>query len=220
MNSATKERCHKTDQSETWIQLETVVESFGLSLQRYKKSSGLLNWLEEAQGKVLLLADWREAKPLVEGLDRLEAQGRQDIEVRLCIVATSKAIHRRASQWAETIRQDGGMEIVVLDGFSCEGIEDFITQSVAKTQSSFNVQKKMGAPCPISYTQDVGPTSWQPPKEPKGGPGKYDFAAEITTPLCIRLSFSALIRTLQDPQKATKLEEMIRCTMWQQLYED
>ncbi|CAE6970092.1 MDH1B [Symbiodinium natans] len=212
------ERCHKTEQYETWSYLESIANDFGLSLQRFKKSSGFLAWLEEMEaGKVLVLADWREAKPLAEGLDVLAAQGKL-LQVRMCILAASDKIYSRASEWAGIVRQGGGRETVVLRGFSHEGIEDFIAPSIAEVGPLRKWRNKLATSSPMSCAQDVGTTSVQ--TLPEVAPGTFDVAAGLATPFCINLSFSALARTLQDPQKATKLEEMIRCTMWQQRYED
>ena len=106
------------------------------------------------------------------------------------------------------------MEIVVLDGYSREGVEEFIIQSLAETKS-VKIQEELCPSSPIPHTRDVGASSSQsaPPGDPSG------TTAESPSAAFERFSLGTLMRAVQDPQERARLEEMIQSTMWQP-YED
>ncbi|CAE7244636.1 MDH1B [Symbiodinium sp. CCMP2456] len=212
------ERCHKAEQVEALTQLHEVAASLGSTLVCHKKALGFLSWLQSASGNVLLLTDWREAKPIFEGVEHLTEGGPQNFRVRMCITATSDRIHRRACEWANSIPQRGGWEVVVLDVFTRGGVEEFIVQSAGEARNFIDYEQGnlVRSPSP-TYTDDVKHNTSHSPS--KTSAGKLDLARGSAS-LCVRLSMATLKRALQDPDKATKLEEMIRSTMWHQHYED
>ena len=74
-----------------------------------KKSTGFLRWLEGMEGRVLLITDWREAKPIMEGLSNLGQI--QRIDILMCVVARSDRMFRRAIDWAG--KQSSDTDIMV-----------------------------------------------------------------------------------------------------------
>ena len=209
------ERCHKAEQVEALTKLHEVAASLGSTLVCHKKALGFLSWLQDASGKVLLLTDWREAKPIVEGVEHLMDGRPQNFKVRMCIMATSDRIFRRASEWANSILR-GGWEVVVLDVFSRGGLEEFIVQGSQAARNYYEQENLLPSRCPTYPNDAKDLTSHSPSKTTSP---KLELARESAS-LCIRLSMATLKATLQDPENATKLEEMIRRTMWHQLYED
>ena len=197
------ERCNKADQAQTLAELQAIAGSFGMTLVLHKKSKGFLHWLEGTRGNVLVLADWREAKPILDGHSRLEEDG-QLAELRglqMCVLAQSDKMYRRASEWAVLIRQGGGMEIGVLHGYSREGVEAFIMQSL-EAGSPTNVWEGCGgSPSPTSHIRD--------------GAASSSHSLEATGSTAPRLSLATLMEALQNPEEASRLEEMIQGSMWQ-----
>ena len=208
------ERCNKADQADTLAELQVIARSFGSSLVLHKKSTGFLNWLEGSREKVCLLADWREAKPIIDGLTRLTAARQQHIQLRMCILAQSDKMYRRASEWASLVRQGGGREIAVLDGYSREGVEEFLAQGFEPNEA-VHAQEEPSSSCLTSHTRDVGANSSQDAEAPPRSEtaGSADSASST-------LSLVNLMRAVQDPQEAARLEVMIQRAMWQQPYED
>ena len=211
------ERCNKADQGDTLTELQDIAASFGSDLVLHKKSAGFLSWLEKPRERVFLLADWREAKPIMEGLSRQTA-AKQPIRVCMCILAQSDKVYRRATEWATLIRQSGGWNIKVLDGYSREGVEEFIMQSIEETMASraSRVVEGPSSPSQVStfHTRDAAASS---SSLPEAGQSSFNPSEELGS-ASSSLSFVTLIRAVQDPQEAARLEEMIQRTMWQQPY--
>ena len=77
-----------------------------------------MSWLEDSEERVLLLADWREAKPVMEELGKRE--GGHD--VLMCVAAQSDKMFRRAVDWATKQRPD--TDIMVSSSFSRQNLLD------------------------------------------------------------------------------------------------
>ena len=77
-----------------------------------------MSWLEDSEDRVLLLADWREAKPVMEELGKRE--GGHD--VLMCVAAQSDKMFRRAVDWATKQRPD--TDIMVSSSFSRQNLLD------------------------------------------------------------------------------------------------
>lgn len=213
------ERCNKADQGQTLIELQEVAASFGSNLVLYKKSTGFLNWLERATERVLLLADWREAKPIVDGVNLLTAARSQQFHLEMCILAQSNKTYRRASEWAALIRQGGGRSIKVLDGYSREGVEEFIMQSIEDIHASCDGRSDLDpASSPAFHTHDFDATSVHSLQE--AGSTSLQLSEGSASASASAISLVSLIQAVQDPEEAARLEEMIQRTMWQQPYED
>ncbi|CAE7687876.1 unnamed protein product [Symbiodinium sp. CCMP2456] len=116
------EHCMKSQQERLRTELKQAATVFGCSFTCHKKSMGFLSWLEGREGRILLLADWREAKPIMEELGR--RQGRHDIIV--CVVGQSDKMFRRAVDWAT--KQVSEIDIIVSSSFSRQNIEDLVAR--------------------------------------------------------------------------------------------
>ncbi|CAE7463007.1 unnamed protein product [Symbiodinium natans] len=197
------ERCKKAEHGDTLGELQGIAASFGVKLVLQKKSTGFLKWLGTAKENVFLLADWREAKPIVEGLGGLERLTGQQ-QLRMCILAQSDNSFQRASEWTMRVRQSHGIDILVLDGFSRAGVKDFIARSFDETSSC------------ASQEGDTDTDSTRACSEDLMNDEAFD---EYLDDYAFRLSLPGLVRAVQDPQQAARLEQMIKHTMWQ-LYED
>ena len=88
----------------------------------HKKSMDFLRWLEDREGSTLLIADWREAKPILVELSKNSKRH----NLHLYVVARTEKIFHRASCWAG--EQSTGGQIMVTLGFSVEATKKFITR--------------------------------------------------------------------------------------------
>ncbi|CAE7663004.1 unnamed protein product [Symbiodinium pilosum] len=86
------EHCQKLEQDELRAQMQNLAEMFGLNFLCFKKCTGFQSWLQGRTGSVLLVAEWREAKPIMEALDRMTEQP----DLRL-----SEQSMRRAYTWSK-----------------------------------------------------------------------------------------------------------------------
>ena len=197
------ERCKKPENVNTVGELHDIAESFGSKLVLHKKSTAFVNWLRTAKDNIFLLADWREAKPIVEGLGGLRYFMAQR-QLRICILAQSQSSYRNASEWAAGIWKTYGRDILVLDGFSSTGVEDFIAQSLEDTGSRVSPSRDMDADSTRACSEDL--VNDEPFDEPFA-----DYACSLSLP--------SLMRAVQDPRQAARIEQMLKCAMWQ-TYED
>ena len=76
-------------------ELRSLATKFNCKLRFHKKSIGFVNWLKGRHEPVLLIADWREAKPIQVFL------GNSSVSYDVCIyvIAESDKILQRASGW-------------------------------------------------------------------------------------------------------------------------
>lgn len=97
-------------------ELGQIATQCGMQLVLHKKFSGYLQWFDDVSSEdtVLLLTDWREAKPIVQGLG-----GHEGPHLRLCILAQSQTAVRSATKW---VNSQTGREIPVLHGFTYESV--------------------------------------------------------------------------------------------------
>ena len=99
----------------------------------HKKAMGFLSWLDEAQqARVLLIADWREAKPIMEELGKKEPRH----DILLCVAARSDRMFRRAVAWAS--KQSADTDIIVSSSFSCQNLEDLIERHLETSVTSWS----------------------------------------------------------------------------------
>ncbi|CAE7386615.1 unnamed protein product [Symbiodinium natans] len=192
------EMCRKADHSDTLGELQCIAARFGSKLFLHKKSTGFLAWLGKAEKSVFLLADWREAKPVVEGFGGLDRLTAQQSQLRMCILAQSDQSFQRATEWTARVRSSHGIDILVLDGFSHKGVEDFIARSLDETSSCAGGD--MDADSTRAVSEDLAMDN---------SFNGYAFG----------LSLPRILRAVQDPEQAARLEQTIKGTMWQ-LYED
>ena len=114
------EHCHKAEHRQTRAELADIAGLFGFDFVCHKKCTGFMSWLKGSTGSVLIVAEWREAKPIMEELDK-----RNDIRnFRMCVVARAQKMYNRACAWAE--KQNRSTNIVVSLGFSRQTVEELI----------------------------------------------------------------------------------------------
>ena len=118
------EHCLKPEQAAVRKELAGLATQYGCKFVLHKKSMSFLSWLEGRRGSVLLVADWREATPIVEEISKQN----QRHNFRMCVVAQTATILRRASLWAGTER--GCAEIMVTSGFLRHKVEELIASHV------------------------------------------------------------------------------------------
>ena len=75
------EHCQKPEQDELRAQMRNLAEMFGFNFLCFKKWMGFQSWLQGRTGSVLLVAEWREAKPIMEVLDKTTEQP----DLRMCV---------------------------------------------------------------------------------------------------------------------------------------
>ena len=178
--------CLKPEQALVRKELAALAIKFGCKFVCHKKSMRFLSWLEGRKGSILLVADWREAKPTMEEISKQN----QSHDLRMCVVAQTATILRRASFWARA--QNGCAEITVTPGFLRQKVEELIASHVQAVQA-----KRITEPA-MRICSEI-------PARSTGADG--------------RLSLPSLLEAVNDPKQALGLEKLIRETMWQ-LYED
>ena len=94
----------------------------------HKKCTGFLQWLGDVSSDdtVLLVTDWREAKPIMEGMQEVLRP-----LVRMCIIAPNQKSHRSACKWVASEPRDP--EIPILQGFAYEDVRQVVEQHVEAT---------------------------------------------------------------------------------------
>ena len=179
------EHCLKPEQAAVRKELAALATRFGCFVW-HKKSMSFLRWLESRKGSILLVADWREAKPITEEISKQD----KGHDLRMCVVAQTATILRRASFWARA--QNGCAEIMVTPGFLRHKVEELIASYVQAMQAKRITEPAMRT-CSEITVRSTGADEW--------------------------LSLSSLLEAVQNPEQALGLEKLIRQTMWQ-LYED
>ena len=116
------EHCTKAEHGQARRNLQDLADAFGFEFVREKKCAGLLRWLESRPGTVLLVAEWREAKPIMEQLGNMSIA----CNISMCVVARTSKIFRRVSAWAE--QQSAEQEILVSEGFSLRRVEELVAR--------------------------------------------------------------------------------------------
>lgn len=143
----------KSQQERLRTELKQAATMFGCSFTCHKKSMGFLSWLEGREGRILLLADWREAKPIMEELGR--RQGRHDIIV--CVVGQSDKMFRRAVDWAT--KQISEIDIIVSSSFSRQNIEDLVARHWERSSQH---QAVWASRSREAFTMGASASSWSP----------------------------------------------------------
>ena len=90
----------------------------------------LVSWLGGRCGSIVLVADWREAKPIMDWLNTQE----DGVNLRMVVVAQSEKIFRRASTWAS--HQKTGADILVTPGFSRSIIQEMVASHTHAVQAT------------------------------------------------------------------------------------
>ena len=179
------EHCLKPEYAQVHKELMHLATSLDVKFARHKKAAGFLSWLDSGNSRtvtVLIIADWRETKPIVAELSTRS----NHCVARMCVVGQSEKMFRNASLFAG--RQSTGFEIVVASSFSCESVEELIR----------------------SYMRNAPETTRC---------GEIDTMQPKSVDTVFLLSLPSLRRSIQDPNTAGMLEQLIRQTMWQ-VYED
>mmetsp|Transcript_57749 Transcript_57749/g.135312 ORF Transcript_57749/g.135312 Transcript_57749/m.135312 type:complete len:213 (+) Transcript_57749:90-728(+) len=128
------EHCLKPEHRHVRKELVDLATQFGCKFVYHKKSMGFLEWAAGRKGSVLLVADWREAKPIMEELGKQSKNHDALIPtVRLCIVAQTQKIAHRASLWA------GNKEITVTLGFSRQAVEKLVASHMQQAVQAARV---------------------------------------------------------------------------------
>ena len=114
------EYCFKDEHCQTRAELADIAGLFGFDFVCHRKCAGFMSWLQGTTGSVLLFAEWREAKPIMQELDR-----RNDSrDFRMCVVTRAKKMHSRACAWAEM--QNRSTDIAISFGFMRQTVEELI----------------------------------------------------------------------------------------------
>ncbi|CAE7450267.1 unnamed protein product [Symbiodinium microadriaticum] len=143
------EHCLKPEQAVVRKELAALATRFGCKFVWHKKSMSFLRWLESRKGSILLVADWREAKPITEEISK-QNKGH---DLRMCVVAQTATILRRASFWART--QNGCAEVMVTPGFLRHKVEELIASRVQAVQA-----KRITEPAMSEITVTSGADEW------------------------------------------------------------
>ena len=125
------DQCSKLENHQVRQELNHAAAAAGCEFRCAKKSVDFLSWLGSKKETVLLIADWREAKPIQDELNNRRGISQHD--VRICVVAAAVKTFRRASTWA---RQQHAAHIVVMSGPWLKGATELMQQR--KTETCFS----------------------------------------------------------------------------------
>ena len=129
------EHCFKAQHAEARRNLRDLAEAFGFDFKCEKKWTGLLKWLESRAGTVLLVADWREARPLLE-----ELRGRSiACKLSTCVVTKTPKTFRLVCFWAGQLGVEA--EILVSEGFSLRKVEELVSHHLDRAPLPENVSR-------------------------------------------------------------------------------
>ena len=120
------EHYFQAEHAQAYRYLKNLADAFGFDFVCEKKSMGLLRWLESRAGTILLVAEWREAKPIMEEL----STGSIACNVSMCVVTRSEKMFQRARSWVA--QQGGEKEILVSEGFSPRKVEKIVTNHMER----------------------------------------------------------------------------------------
>ncbi|CAE7907352.1 unnamed protein product [Symbiodinium microadriaticum] len=140
------EHCCKAEHRQVYDELKDVATDTGCKFVHHKKCVSFVNWLEGRSGSIVLVADWREAKPIVDWLNNQE----DGYNLRMTVLAQSEKIFRRASAWASN--QKTGADILVMPGFSRPLVEEMVasrTHAVQATEVASEGGEILVAPLPM-----------------------------------------------------------------------
>ena len=115
------EHCYRTEHRQTREELAELSARFGFDFFCHQKYTNFISWLQRSTGSILLVAEWREVKPIMDKLDK----GSHKPELRMCVVTRGQKMYHRACQWSKS--QSGRANIVVSLGFSRQMVEELIT---------------------------------------------------------------------------------------------
>ncbi|CAE7237096.1 unnamed protein product [Symbiodinium natans] len=129
------EHCLKPEHREEHRKLQHLAAKLGCKFVCHKKATGFLTWQDKdgRNGAKLIVADWRETKPIIQGISKSQ----QPCDVSMCVVARSRKMLYHAALFADT--QSAGVEILVTPGVSSESMEQFFSshlQTACKTSPS------------------------------------------------------------------------------------
>ena len=127
------EHYFKAEHAQARRNLKDLADSFGFEFLCEKKAMALLRWLEGRTATIILVAEWREAKPIMEEL------GPRNIacDVSVCVVTRSEKMFQHARAWAA--QQGGGKEILVSEGFSLRKVDELVAHHLDRALVSAEV---------------------------------------------------------------------------------
>eukprot|EP00931_Biecheleriopsis_adriatica_P059787 TRINITY_DN3583_c0_g3_i1.p1 TRINITY_DN3583_c0_g3~~TRINITY_DN3583_c0_g3_i1.p1 ORF type:complete len:269 (+),score=36.30 TRINITY_DN3583_c0_g3_i1:82-888(+) len=148
------EHCFKPDAAGQCRMLQGVALEGGGSLVCHKKAARFLEWLANNRTPYVLLSDWREAKPCLEGLERHAGAFRGQPLVT-CVYTETAQIYERAHMWARGLPSN---EVTVFSELSVEPLKEFLT-----SHCSISFQE---AP-EVVLTNSTAPAVWLSQGQPR-----------------------------------------------------
>ncbi|CAE6971540.1 unnamed protein product [Symbiodinium sp. CCMP2592] len=209
------EHCRKVENQNMHGELGQIASQCGMQLVLHKKFSGFLEWFRDVSSEdtVLLLTDWREVKPIVQGLG---GQGQGCPHLRLCILAQSFTAYRSAVKW---VNSQTGREMPVFHGFTYESVLQVTLDHMAEAAAT------------IGYSHQAQEAE-EPPSQLEGyiplrSSSSYrDLTAAQhpqPAPRSRTVGFVPLPESLADPDVraalAARLDEVMQQSQWV-VYED
>mmetsp|Transcript_22831 Transcript_22831/g.53812 ORF Transcript_22831/g.53812 Transcript_22831/m.53812 type:complete len:209 (-) Transcript_22831:159-785(-) len=129
------EGCMKWEQQNQRAELQTIAGSCGCRCSFYKKAIGFLRWMErKTRGTIILIVDWREVKPIVDGLSPLQLQ-----DVHIYVTARCEKSLLNAQSWVN--HQQRLFDISVLEKISEDSVEKLIRYHVGEISSKEVLRK-------------------------------------------------------------------------------
>ncbi|CAE7607519.1 unnamed protein product [Symbiodinium natans] len=188
------EGCMKQDQDHQRAWLRSIAESHCARCHFCKKAQSFLRWLKGKSVTVVLIADWREVKPIMEGLD-----AEQQADVHMYITARWDKSYFNALSWVQEHAR--GKQISMLENFSRQNVQEVVRRHLPCGGG------ELQTPCQQTGFVKPGPL----PPHANGKPLVMSWW----------LSYGNLKSALQDPEMAFIVEQALKQMMSRnETYED
>jgi hypothetical protein len=100
-----QERCHKPDMTLMYTVLAKAARKAGGVLVCHRKAAKYIGWRATNVEPHILLTDWREVKPSMQGLNELTGAGHSKFPVFIYVLETKTQTFHRVAAWAKSFRE-------------------------------------------------------------------------------------------------------------------
>eukprot|EP00931_Biecheleriopsis_adriatica_P066216 TRINITY_DN40614_c0_g1_i1.p1 TRINITY_DN40614_c0_g1~~TRINITY_DN40614_c0_g1_i1.p1 ORF type:complete len:299 (-),score=83.57 TRINITY_DN40614_c0_g1_i1:159-1055(-) len=159
------ENCYKPASVDTRKMLMDTVSEAGGAISCYKKAARFLEWWScRCKTPCILLSDWREVKPCLDGMKLSAEDGiTSKLPLAICVFTQSPQVYQRASDWAKTLTDT---QVTILGELTADSLKTYLN-SVCGIPSPSAPEIAMQIPAPITpAVVQVQPQKQLPPPPP------------------------------------------------------
>mmetsp|Transcript_72157 Transcript_72157/g.127542 ORF Transcript_72157/g.127542 Transcript_72157/m.127542 type:complete len:293 (-) Transcript_72157:308-1186(-) len=169
------ERCHKAEVCEFRQSLSAKCKDANSTLLCHKKSMRFMEWWEtKLETPYSILTDWREVKPILAGLKKIEDPSKYPIEIY--ILAERDMVYSRASDWVKSVQSEVIPQIKVIRPLDTE---DRVQAFVADVSTAIEKKWALHNPKPPPAIQD-----WSHPSRHDVQAETGNLKEKASTPTC------------------------------------